>query len=150
MSSSGERYNWWSEDNRWRTDGHRLFLTFVCITCSLQVRTDDGQTVIDWWSEDDYSPYLFPDVRIHYLQFTSMCEPAQMYRQKQMPGVRRMTDRRSLSGSLNVTAGSGIRDSEGGATYIIQWIFLLMKERPPNSLVLIPITILDIIWLGTL
>ena len=27
-----------------------------------------------------------------------------------------MTDRRSLSGSLDVTAGSGIRDSEGGAT----------------------------------
>ena len=27
-----------------------------------------------------------------------------------------MTDRRSLSGSLNVTAGSGIQDSEGGAT----------------------------------
>ena len=27
-----------------------------------------------------------------------------------------MTDRRSLSGSLNVTAGSGIWDSEGGAT----------------------------------
>ena len=33
-----------------------------------------------------------------------------------MPGGRRMTDIRSLSGSLNVTAGSGIRDSEGGAT----------------------------------
>ena len=122
MSSSGERYNWWPEDDRWpeddiwRTDGHRLFLTFVCITCSLQVRTDDGQTVIDWWSEDDYSLYLFPDVRIHYLQFTSTCELAQMYRQKRMPGGRRMTDRRLLSGSLNVTAGSVIRDSEGGAT----------------------------------
>ena len=122
MSSSGERYNWWSEDDRWpendrwQTDGLRLLLTFVCITYSLQVRADDGQTVIDWWSEDDYSPYLFPDVRINHLQFTSTYRPAHMYRQQQMTGRRRMTDRRSLSGSLNVTAGSGIRDSEGGAT----------------------------------
>ena len=33
-----------------------------------------------------------------------------------------MTDIRSLSGSLNVTAGSGIRDSEGGATFITKVI----------------------------
>ena len=58
-----------------------------------------------------------PDVRIHHLQFASMYRPAQMYRQQQMTGRRRMRDRRSLSGSLNVTAGSGIRDSEGGATH---------------------------------
>ena len=36
-----------------------------------------------------------------------------------MPEGRRITDRRSLSGSLDVTAGSGIWDSEGGATYAI-------------------------------
>ena len=39
-----------------------------------------------------------------------------MIRGRQMTGGRQMTDRRSLSGSLNVTAGSGIRDSEGGVT----------------------------------
>ena len=39
-----------------------------------------------------------------------------------MPEVRRITDRRSLSGSLNVTAGSGIWDSEGGATVYIKFV----------------------------
>ena len=35
-----------------------------------------------------------------------------------MPEGQRITDRRSLSGSLDITAGSGIWDSEGGATEI--------------------------------
>ena len=46
-----------------------------------------------------------------------------------------MTDRRSLSGSLNVTAGSGIWDSEGGATVncVPASAEILYKSHQPNS-----------------
>ena len=56
-----------------------------------------------------------------------------------MTGGRQMTDRRSLSGSLNVTAGSGIRDSEGGATlrinlsYRMKQIILWQPQKNPHS-----------------
>ena len=46
-----------------------------------------------------------------------------------------MTDRRSLSRTLNVTAGSGIWDSEGGATDIFVqdmggYYFKALKRSP--------------------